>query len=203
MTEWSAEPFSPLGWAECSRCSVGRALVVEAYADRARCGVCLAAENVAAPLSTAGVGPVVGWRIGGRSPLVETERAHHPRPEWISRSPLPDGWSHPSGVAALVALAESLGWRTRVQYSRGNGLHSRTSAPLGLSHFVAVRIGHHSMSDRSAYALYRSPVDKTSWTWASFWVWGPDLPPSQFNTLAELKTWLVDSVMPKDVWGAR
>lgn len=83
----------------------------------------------------------------------------------------------PTPVLKLRELAEEAGWSVMVQYSRGWMPHATTGRPGAEQHLIALKFGAHPMNGRGAYAVYRTPVARTAWTWSSRWIWGPAVPP--------------------------
>jgi hypothetical protein len=178
---WVAEPFSALGWADCVSCGQARALVIEAWADQARCGECLRAEGECVDRASVEIAPPgldeqreqVRWNEPVSTVVPELI---HPTPGHTSRQPLPPGLMLPASVLKLAEHAREAGWaHVQVTYSRGHGVHGSTGKPTAERHVIAVHVGDHMLSARSAVAVYESPVRSESWSWSSMWVWGPDL----------------------------
>lgn len=108
-----------------------------------------------------------------------------PAPERDSRSPWPQDYSVPRAVATLEALARGLGWRVRLQYSRGHGMHAAHGTPLPAAHWSGVRMHCGRPCGHAAYAVYREPIGGTGKGWASM-----RHTQGSFRILDELRQWL-------------
>jgi hypothetical protein len=102
----------------------------------------------------------------------------------------------PAPVQKLAEFAREHSWEVRTQYSQGHFPHGTTGRPGALKDVIGVRFGAHPVTDRQAYAIYARNVSMSgaslgTWTWMSFMVWGPDLPPAKLHDLAALKAYLL------------
>src|SRR5512142_1925860 len=106
-----------------------------------------------------------------------------PAPTFDTRQTTNDGMIIPTPVLNLAQFAREHSWEVRTQFSQGHFPHATTGRPGALKDVIGVRFGAHPMTDRQAYAIYaRTASDrggKGVWSWESFMVWGPDLPPAK------------------------
>lgn len=117
-------------------------------------------------------------------------RAMFPEPQVTSRDIQPMAVA-PAPVMKLAEFAREHSWEVRTQYSQGNFPHSITGRPGALKDVIGVRFGAHPVTDRQAYAIYARNASGGTWSWESFMVWGPDLPPAKLYLLAELQAYLM------------
>ena len=98
----------------------------------------------------------------------------------------PEDMPVPRAVTVLEGAARAAGWRVRLQYSRGHGMHATTARPLSLCHWAGVRMLCGSACGCVAYAVYRWPVTGAG---AKGWT-SMRHPGGAFATLADLRVWL-------------
>lgn len=135
--------------------------------------------------------PLVCFPLRGEwEALRGSERAAYPAPERTSRDGAPA--DIPSAVGKLAQFAREASWEVRVQESVGNVPHGSTGRPTGLKRLIALRFGAHPMTDRQAYVVYETTVNKVAWKPRSIMIWGPDLNPYAHCGMNELRTYLRD-----------
>lgn len=124
------------------------------------------------------------------------ERSQHPEPEvrgeWhedVTEMLVPDP------ALKIAELAREAGWKVRMSYARGNGVHGATGKPTAVRHSIAVAFGRHPMTAVQAVATYVRPASGSSWSWESVWVLGPSQPHFGLLSLAELKAFLETQVL--------
>lgn len=147
------------------------------------------------------IGIPIGWGSRWEPPV---DRAEHPAPQWTSIQAMPDDVDIPGPVVKLAEYVRDLGWDTRIQYARGNGIHGITGKPTILKHSFALKVGNHDRSERYAVAVYEVPVKGGTASWGSIWIWGPDLPWFGQCGILDLKQFLsdvaFDSVPALNLW---
>ncbi len=178
-----------------ARCACGAdALTVLERAREARCGTCALNESGADGRTHGVPGPVVRYGTFAIPPA-EVIREAYPTPTHVGsvtydeRSLMLE-MPTPGPVLSLAEYARENSWEVRSQYTRGHFPHGTTGRPGAEQHVISLRFGGHPMTDRQAYAVYRSPVSKVAWTWSSIAIWGPDLPPYLGCGVADLKDFL-------------
>jgi hypothetical protein len=205
------EPVEASHLVRASCCGCGtRTLSTPERADQrvALCGACIQVAAAAAAESARpaweGVPntklgeytPIVGYpNPYGRGSAPVAEREPLPEPEVSSRDAVPPPFDMPGAVLKLAETARESGWEVTIDYSRGRMLHGSTGRPLRVSHLLAVRLMGHA-SGRRAVAVYRQAASGGAWTWASVWMWGPDLNYFGHGSITELLIYIDNPMQP-------
>lgn len=174
---------SHLSWGRCA-CGT-RALFDPASVSQVRCGGCLAlaAEKAVAPDPVPGL-PPLGQ---GYPPAPPAQREPYPAPEISSRDEW-DGEGAPRAVETLAAKARKLGWRVKVQRSRGCLSNAATGRPGNVKNLWGAIF---TKNGASAYAV------RDDEKWIGVMLWGVTLPWFPGASVTQLIEYLqADGQMP-------
>jgi hypothetical protein len=173
----------------CTTCTSGATVAVApAWANRARCGACIAAGVPYVGDLIEVVRPPVLVPQQAPEPEIEPEQPH-PAPEHTSRDPWPAGLELPAGAKRIKREAEHAGWAVGQTYSRGWSVHGVTGKPSAYGSRIALRMLHPETGNRCIVIYYTKDSGTTALE--STFILGPGLPPYTGCNATEIKEFII------------